>query len=171
MIDSDYVKTMARYNDWQNRQMETSFAVLSEEALQADRGAFFGSIQGTLSHLLWGDWIWMSRFDGGDGPEGGIPDSAGMILTFRDWAEARDRMDARILRWAEGVSTADLAGDLTWFSGAAGFEVSRPLAMCVTHMFNHQTHHRGQLHSMATATGAKDWVSDLFLMPEEGDWQ
>lgn len=170
MIDPGYVRTMARYNDWQNRQMEAVFAGLSTEALEADRGAFFGSILGTLSHLLWGDWVWMSRFDGGDGPEGGIPESVGVILSFKNWAEARDRMDARILSWADGLCADDLAGDLTWFSGAAQAEMSQPLALCVTHMINHQTHHRGQLHAMATGAGLTGWITDLFLLPKEGSW-
>ena len=170
MIDRNYCLTMARYNRWQNKQLEELLQPLSWDELTRDRGAFFGSIMQTLSHIYWGDWIWMSRFDGGEGPPGGIPDSTDCTPSVSEWSIARFRMDARILRWAEGLHAVDLAGMLRWYSGAVGREVERPMHLLVAHMFNHQTHHRGQLHAMATAAGAKGWVSDLAFMPEEGPW-
>ena len=170
LITPDYVVTFARYNAWQNKQMKAALEGLSDAALREDRGAFFGSLRATANHILWGDWIWMSRFDGGEGPPGGIPDSTDCTPSVSEWSIARFRMDARILRWAEGLHAVDLAGMLRWYSGAVGREVERPMHLLVAHMFNHQTHHRGQLHAMATAAGAKGWVSDLAFMPEEGPW-
>ena len=170
LITPDYVLTMARYNVWQNKQMKAALEGLGAKALTEDRGAFFGSIFATANHLLWGDWIWMSRFDGGEGPGGGIPDSTATTASFSEWAIARFRMDARILRWAEGLSAIDLTGNLRWYSGALGAEMEKPLPLLVAHMFNHQTHHRGQIHAMATAAGVKGWVSDLGFMPDEGPW-
>ena len=67
--------------------------------------------------------------------------------------------------WAHGLDDVALAGDLTWYSGAAGREVSRPMAMLVTHFFNHGTHHRGQVHAMLTAAGMRTDDTDLFMMP------
>ena len=168
MIDRAYCETMARYNVWQNNQLEACLQVLPLEELTRERGAFFGSILATLNHLLWGDLIWMSRFDGGARPEGGIGDSTDLCPTLGAWSAERFRTDGRITLWAEAVSCVDLQGDLTWFSGAAGREVSRPMALCVTHMFNHQTHHRGQIHAMITAAGGTAPVTDLFLMPGAG---
>ena len=167
MITPEYCRTMARYNAWQNAQLAGFLADLPEAELTADRKGFFGSLLGTVNHLLWGDTIWMSRFDGGPLPACGIPDSPKLCASLADWAAARREMDARIIRWADGLGQAALDADLTWFSGAAGREVSKPLALCVTHMFNHQTHHRGQAHAMLTAAGSEAPVSDLFLMPEE----
>ena len=66
MITPAYVQLMARYNAWQNLSIYTAARGLSTEDRQQDRGAFFGSIQGTLCHLAWGDLMWMSRFDGGE---------------------------------------------------------------------------------------------------------
>ena len=169
ILAPEYVLSMARYNGWQNRQMKAALRGLSDEALREDRGAFFGSILKTANHLLWGDWLWMSRFDGGDGPEGS-PGGLELMPNLSEWAIARFKMDARILRWAETRATLDLTGDLTWYSGIAGREMSRPLALCVAGFFNHQTHHRGQIHAMATAAGAKGWTSDLIFLPEEGPW-
>lgn len=167
MIDHDFCLMMARYNAWQNRQLTNIVEAMPLAELTRDRGAFFGSILGTLNHLLWGDLIWMSRFDGGPAPEGGIAESRDRHPTVGSWSAERFRTDGRILRWAEGLHNVDLRGDLAWYSGAAGREVSKPLAQLVVHFFNHQTHHRGQVHAMLTAAGREAPVSDLFLMPSE----
>lgn len=170
MIDPRYVLTMARYNAWQNRQLRAAFDTLSDADLRKDRKGFFKSLLGTANHLLWGDLIWMSRFDGGPKPDGGIPDSVALHPTAATWAAERYRTDARILHWAGRLDAIDLKGDLTWFSGALGREVSRPLDLCIVHFFNHQTHHRGQMHAMLTAAGVEAPVTDLFIMPESGPW-
>lgn len=170
MITRDYPVTMARYNAWQNSQFEGFFQTLDPAELTRERGAFFGSILKTLSHLVWGDTIWMSRFDQGPGPSGGIADSTSLIPDLAGWRTARRLLDRRIQDWAEALGDDALAGDLTWFSGAAGREVSRPLAQLIVHFFNHQTHHRGQIHAMLTASGSNAPVSDLFLMPGEIEW-
>jgi uncharacterized damage-inducible protein DinB len=157
---------MARYNAWQNINLLGAADSLEDEARLRDRGAFFGSIAATLSHLLWGDRVWMSRFAVGDLPGGGIEGSA---LLYRDWAvykRERATTDAAILDWASRLEDGDLDRDLTWYSGAAGRQVSRPFALLVTHFFNHQTHHRGQVHAMLTAAGARPGETDLFLMPD-----
>lgn len=167
MIDAAYVRLMARYNAWQNRQLSPVVEAMDEAELTADRGAFFGSIFATLNHLLWGDRMWMSRFDPkATPPEGGIRESVGVTPTISVWSAERFRMDGRIRLWADGLDTIALRGNLTWYSGAAGREVTKPIALCVTQFFNHQTHHRGQVHAMLTAAGRDAPVSDLFLMPE-----
>ncbi|MBL4766444.1 MAG: DinB family protein [Rhodobacteraceae bacterium] len=166
MIGRDYCTMMARYNMWQNSQLSGFLEGLEPAELTKDRGAFFGSIQQTLGHLMWGDHIWISRFDGGDAPSGGIPDSAESIGTLDQWQENRAAMDQRILLWAKDVKSEFLQQDMTWFSGAMGCDVTRPVTMLVTQMFNHQTHHRGQVHAMLTAAGSKAPVSDVFFMPD-----
>lgn len=170
MITAQFVLTMARYNAWQNRQMKAAMEALGEDECKKDRGAIFGSILATANHLLWGDAMWMARFDGGARPQGGIPESVDMTARLPDWALERFRMDGRILLWAEALRAVDLVGDLKWYSGAQGREVSKSMALCVTHMFNHQTHHRGQVHAMVTAAGGEGWTSDLAFMPGEGPW-
>jgi uncharacterized damage-inducible protein DinB len=70
-----------------------------------------------------------------------------------------------ILRWAESLDQAWLDGQLTWYSGAAQMEITRPNWILVSHMFNHQTHHRGQVHCMITQCGLKPFDTDLPLMP------
>jgi uncharacterized damage-inducible protein DinB len=110
----------------------------------------------------------MSRFDPScEAPQGGISESVKMHPTAAAWAADRFWMDGKIRFWADGLRALDLQDTLTWISGAAGREVSADLQLCITHFFNHQTHHRGQIHTMLTSAGRAAPVSDLFLMPEE----
>lgn len=170
MIDPGYVLTMARYNAWQNKQLMAAMAGMDEAALHAHRGAFFGSILATANHVLWGDAMWMARFQGMEPPSGGIEGSTTLHPTYAVWSAERFRMDGRILLWAEKIHALDLVGDLTWYSGFMKQHVTKPRGALIMHMFNHQTHHRGQIHAMLTAAGVKAPVSDLFFMPEAGPW-
>jgi len=95
MITGAYAREMARYNTWQNNQLAEFFEGLTQEELTRERGAFFGSILGTANHLLWGDWIWMSRFDKGEGPNCGIPESTAICADLSEWLPLRNTMDLR----------------------------------------------------------------------------
>jgi uncharacterized damage-inducible protein DinB len=165
MITMEFVAMMARYNAWQNHSLIEAAQTLDDEARNAPRGAFFGSITGTFNHLYWGDSIWMHRFAGWAKPPGGIPASAALFASWPEFVAARTALDHGIVDWAERLTSDDLDGMLTWFSGAAGREVSKPKAFLLAHFFNHQTHHRGQIHAMLTAAGAKPGDTDLFLLP------
>ncbi len=165
MITPAFTQLMAQYNRWQNQSIFGAASTLDDAARRLDRGAFFGSIHKTLSHLLWGDTIWMSRFDGGDAPSSAITDSTEYAPDWTDFCAARINMDTRIIDWAAGVVPDDFLGDLTWYSGAIGREISKPRAMLVMQIFNHQTHHRGQVHAMLTAAGARPDDTDLPFMP------
>ena len=166
MITADYCRMMARYNRWQNAGLFAAADGLEDEVRRADRGAFFGSIHGTLSHLLWGDAMWMSRFDGGGKPSVSIPDSADWVADWAELGSRRTDMDARISGWASQLDDSALGGDLTWYSAVLARDVSKPRALCMVHFFNHQTHHRGQVHAMLTAAGATPGDTDLPLMPD-----
>ena len=159
---------MARYNAWQNTGLRKMIPEMDHDDVYQDRGAFFGSIMRTLNHLLWGDMLWMSRFDGGQAPDiTTIEDSFEMAPTPAVWAADRFRMDARITLWAQSLHAVDLVGDLSWYSGAMKKDMSKPIALCVMQLFNHQTHHRGQVHAMLTAAGQKPNDTDIPFMPED----
>ena len=167
MIRADYARTMAAYNKWQNDSLYAAAGTLDDAARKQDRGAFFGSIHATLNHLLWGNRMWMSRFT--DSPKPAQPNIPASVDEGGEWAalvEQRLEIDEKIIDWAAGLTDEVLAGDLSWFSGAIQADVTEPLGLLVTHFFNHQTHHRGQVHSMLTAAGAKPDDTDLFIMPE-----
>lgn len=166
MITVEYCQTMARYNAWQNKSLSRCFKALGMDKLHQDRGAFFGTLWRTGNHLLWGDQLWTSRFDGGQAPDCGMKGSTEMHDDLQLFLDDRLRTDQRIERWTGKLSQIDLVGPLSWQSSTTKKIMTRPKALCVMQLFNHQTHHRGQIHAMLTAAGQKPDATDLQLMPE-----
>ncbi len=168
MITPSFVQTMAAYNAEMNRRLYAAASRLSDGERRAERGAFWGSIHGTLNHVLWADQMWMSRFAGWDKPRVAIKESPTLHAGFDALAAARAEADAKLLEWTRGVRPDWLEGDLVWFSGAAQREMRRRRDILVMHLFNHQTHHRGQVHALLTAAGEKTGDTDLpWILPQE----
>ncbi|MEO0419389.1 MAG: DinB family protein [Pseudomonadota bacterium] len=167
MITSDYLRSMARYNRWQNESLYEAAAGLSDEARREDRGAFFGSIHATLSHIYWADRIWLSRFDLCDPP--GVPNaqSGQFVDDFEELASKRTELDATLIAFCDAYEPGPVKGALEWYSGAIQDNAKAPLGVVFTHIFNHQTHHRGQVHAMLTAAGTSPKDTCLFIMPLE----
>ena len=172
MIDLGYVQRMARYNRWQNENVYGVADALSDAERRRNRGAFFGSIHATLNHihatlnhLVWADRIWMSRLAGTPRPDGGIPESISLHGDWADLKRERKDFDAVMIDWADRLDAASLAGELAYYSGAIKSELRKPKWLLITHMFNHQTHHRGQVHCMLTQAGGKPGDTDLPFMP------
>jgi uncharacterized damage-inducible protein DinB len=164
MIGVDFVRRMARYNRWQNENLYGAADGLNDEERHLERGAFFGSIHRTMCHLLWADQTWMSRFRGTSPP---VP-FADLAALHCEWASLKGRrfdFDAEIVRWADVLGLAWLSGTHTHFSPSFGREISSPRWLLVSHFFNHQTHHRGQVHCMLTQAGVKPADTDLPMMP------
>nr|TFG54556.1 MAG: damage-inducible protein DinB [Hyphomicrobiales bacterium] len=166
MLDRSYVQKMARYNRWQNENLYSVANALTEEERLRERSAFFGSIHKTLNHILWGDRMWMSRFADMPRPEGGIKGSTALYDDWDALCAKRIEMDAAIIDWADHLDADWIAGELSWISGVTQREMTHPKWMLVAHMFNHQTHHRGQVHCMLTQAGGKPHDTDLAFMPE-----
>lgn len=169
MPNKTYALAMARYNLWQNQNLLTTTDTLPPTEISKDRGAFFGSIQRTFSHVLWGDMMWLSRFEGTDVPKISIAESTDLASDWTEFRNRREAQDKRILNWAQNVDPAWFEGITHWYSGAAGREFTKPNAIVTIQMFNHQTHHRGQIHAMLTAAGAKPAATDIPFMPEQYD--
>lgn len=166
MITPGYVRKMSSYNIWMNKCILDAFDQLSDADRKKDSGAFFKSIHGTLNHHLWGDQLWMHRFAGMPVPlSGDIQGSVSQYESYEDLRRERVAFDQVIDDWATSIGTEQIEGDLTWYSGAVGAELTRPIWLLITHMFNHQTHHRGQIHCMLTGFGIKTADTDLPLMP------
>ena len=167
MISPDYVRLMARYNAWQNGSIYGAADRLSSAQRLDDRGAFFGSIQATLAHLLWADQLWMMRLVGTPAPR--VPSIAESTRAYPDWQELkadRTACDDAVSQWAASVDARALAGDYAWHSASAGKTITKPRWQLITHMFNHQTHHRGQVHAMLTAFGLQPAATDIPFMPD-----
>jgi uncharacterized damage-inducible protein DinB len=152
----------AGYNAWCNARLYAAAAGVSDADYRTDRGAFFNSLHGTLNHLLVGDRIWMQRFTG----EGELPPSLDAIL-YDDFAElraARTIEDARISRYIDSLSEADLAGIIRFRTVVRPQEIEQPLSPALDHFFNHQTHHRGQAHALLSAVIGKDLTPSFDLI-------
>ncbi len=166
MIDAQYCQLMARYNAWQNDQLLGVLDEMSDEQIRHNRGAFFGSIFETLNHLLWGDTMWLSRF--GFCPPADVPGSESVRYCpdYPAYKSVRLAMDQQILDWSLAVSDQQIKGMLEWHSVMSGTNLQAPMWECIVHLFNHQTHHRGQVHAMLTQTGVKGPVTDIPFLPK-----
>jgi uncharacterized damage-inducible protein DinB len=164
MITSEHCILMARYNEWMNSRMYALCATLPDAELRKDRGAFFKSIYLTLNHIVYGDLAFMSRFTGDPAvvPEPGV-------ALFNDFAKLRgerEALDARILAWAGSLTPEWLGESLTYTSKIDGKVRTVPRWASVTHMFNHQTHHRGQVTTLLSQMGLDIGSTDIPFMPE-----
>jgi uncharacterized damage-inducible protein DinB len=164
MISPAYLQTMATYNSEMNRRVYASAARLPDTVRRESAGAFWGSIQATLSHLVWADQMWMSRFDGWDKPTRPLRESNLHIDDFDTMHATRIDIDARIEAWTKTLGQTWIDGQLSWYSGAAKRDVSANRAKLLVHMFNHQTHHRGQVHALLTRAGEDTGDTDLWLL-------
>lgn len=165
MISPEHAKLMANYNKWQNDKLYDVCAGLDSNTLHKDMGAFFGSVFSTLNHILYGDIAFMSRFTGepADVPPMGVD----LFSNFRELQLARQTMDDRLLGWADSLTEDWLAGNLTYISKVDGREITKARWMLVTHLFNHQTHHRGQASTLLSQLGKDIGSTDIPFMPAE----
>jgi uncharacterized damage-inducible protein DinB len=163
MVDTAYCQLCARYNRWMNERLYAAVAPLPDAERKRDRGAFFGSIHRTLSHLLWADRAWLARFGRGrcDVPAYG----ADMYDDFATLARERDVTDTEILNWAGQLSADWLASTLTYARAADRRTVSLPAWIAATHFFNHSTHHRGQVTTLLAQAGVEYGPTDLPWLP------
>ncbi len=158
----------AAYNRWANERVYAAASELTFEEFTRDTGVFFKSALGTLNHLLATDRIWMKRFTGaGDAP---ATLDAILFTDFDGLYAARQAEDARILDWIAGLGEEGLAGRFTYMTVTDMRIVSQRLAPALSHLFNHQTHHRGQVHASLTKLGKLSVALDLiyFQRTEEG---
>lgn len=156
---------MAAYNAWANRRIYRIAAELSDVDYRADRGAFFQSVHGTLNHLLVTDRIWMKRLTG----HGEAPDRLDAILfeALSDLGPAREAEDSRIIAYVDELAPSDLVRSIRYKAMTNPALVEQTLAPILSHIFNHQTHHRGQVHALLTGFGLDAPSLDLVRFQRE----
>lgn len=159
---------LAAYNQWANERIYEAAADLDVAEYEADTGAFFKSMKGTLNHLLVADRVWLKRFTG----EGDAPSSLDAIIhaDFAKLRAARQAEDKRIVQWVGSLSDKAFAGRFTYMTVTDMRTISQRLAPALIHLFNHQTHHRGQAHMILTVLGRPSVGLDLihFQRTEDG---
>jgi uncharacterized damage-inducible protein DinB len=155
-------KHLAGYNAWANARVYDAAGKLSGEQLWKDVGLFFGSVGGTLNHILVADRVWMKRFTGA----GEHPSKLNAIL-HRDLpqlAAEREKEDRRILAFAERLTDERLAAEFTYTMMTRSDTITSKLWPDLLHVFNHQTHHRGQAHTgLSILTGEEPPSLDMLI--------
>jgi uncharacterized damage-inducible protein DinB len=164
MIDANYCQLMAEYNEWMNAKVYGACASLSEAALREDRGAFFKSIYLTLNHIAYADMAFLSRFTGE--PHEVPPLGEDLFWGFGPLHTERRHLDRRILNWSSALTPDWLTDPLTYVSKVDGQERTVPRWVLVTHLFNHQTHHRGQVTTLLSQMGIDVGSTDIPFMPQ-----
>lgn len=158
-MDKPFFTMMSAYNQWANASLYDAVARLSPEEFTRDVSAFFRSMRGTLNHLLVTDLIWMQRFTS----QGEAPRELNAILhgTFPDLRAAREAQDRRIIDWIAALDDRAFAGNFTYVPVTNPRQVTQRLAPALVHLFNHQTHHRGQAHMILSVLGKNPPPLDL----------
>ena len=160
----DHARTMAAYNRWMNERLYSVCAELSDDERRTDTGAFFGSIHGTLNHLLLGDRIWLGRFTGNPFSVSSLDQE--LCADFSELRFERESTDEDIEHWASQLTDDALGGTLEYRSIVNPEPRSDKMWVCVAHFFNHQTHHRGQLTALISQFGKDYGVTDLIWLPQ-----
>jgi uncharacterized damage-inducible protein DinB len=175
---ADNYRFLARYNQWFNTRLFDVCEGPTDAQRKQDRGAFFGSIHRTLNHLVVGDQVWLKRLwqcglDHGwqavalGGELLDLPPGAGLdSILFDDWLALRARrtqLDAAIVQWAtdmpDGYSQFTMR-----YANSKGVQREHPAWQAMTHFFNHQTHHRGQVTALLMQAGIDPGVTDLIAL-------
>lgn len=176
MIGREYVVTMAAYNEWMNAKLYTAAGRLSDGELAVERKAFFGSIIGTLNHIVVGDTIWLKRFathparHASLDPIRELPNPTALneclFSKLDELFSRRTMLDTVMRTWAAELSEADLRHVLS-YKNMKGAPARKSFAGLLLTFFNHQTHHRGQATTLISQTGEDVGVTDLLaLLPD-----
>jgi uncharacterized damage-inducible protein DinB len=165
---------LARYNRWFNDRLFGACEQLPDAERNRDRGAFFRSIHGSLNHILWADRLWLQRF----ASQGwAFPALAGELLQVpegavhatvlhEDWAQlraARGELDVAIEKWVADMP-ADFLLSTMRYGNTKGVQREHPAWQAMTHFFNHQTHHRGQVTTLLSQAGIDVGLTDIIAL-------
>jgi uncharacterized damage-inducible protein DinB len=165
-MTSEQFRQLAKYNRWANARLFAAALDLSEISYRLHIGVFFGNLHGILNHLLLTDRLWLKRLTG----EGDYPTQLNAIL-YEDRAEltrARIAEDERLIEVVEKFDDTALKG-LHGYQTISGMPKSQVLSDILMHIFNHQTHHRGQAHAcLSILTGSEPPSLDLLVFQTGG---
>jgi uncharacterized damage-inducible protein DinB len=171
MMSREWLSASARYNRWMNDKLYGLAGTLSDEARKRDAGAFFKSIHGTFNHLLLADRVWLARFKGVTvstefmGPGGIRALDQELYSDFEDLRRERALTDDELAAWVSALTHERLAGPLVYMRRGQRHE--SPLWWAVAHVFNHQTHHRGQITTLLMQQSCDPGVTDFVAMLRE----
>jgi len=159
MTLSAQYRAFAQYNQTMNQRIYEICARIPDEIRKQDSKTYFKSIHGTLDHILLGDRAWMNRLGPKEYPL--VKIGCELFSDFDEMATARIDLDADICRWTQTLSEDWLSTEMTWTASLDGVERTQPVWLLVSQIFNHQTHHRGQLSTLLNQAGHDVGITDL----------
>ena len=170
----DNYRFLARYDRWMNQRLYAACEALSDAQRKADQGAFFKSIHHTLTHLVLADKMWLVRFakqgvEFADLPPDllAVPEGADYTSDLHPgWADlkqTRDALDAAMEQWLACMPAEFLSSTMR-YANTRDVQRAHPAWQALTHFFNHQTHHRGQVTTLLTQQGVDVGVTDLIAL-------
>lgn len=162
MKTTDYFQRLSQYNCWMNEQLFDLCNSIPDPVRKENRGAFFGSIHGTLNHILLADKLWLGRFL--NQPLEYTSLDQELFAEFEPLRQERQKTDKEIIAWVDSLSEEQLAAPLRFTSAVKRRECVFPLWHAATHFFNHQTHHRGQVTTLLSQCGYDPGVTDLLWL-------
>lgn len=175
-MQKEAFQLLSQYNRWMNERLYAASAGLDEDELLRDRGAFFGSVLGTLNHIMIGDILWLKRF--AMSPQGfpslanvsALPNppslDAMLHSSLKPLHAARRRLDTEIIEFCDEL-TAERLAETVRYKNFAGEDYADPLGVLLQHLFNHQTHHRGQVTTLLSQSGIDVGATDLMVCVRE----
>lgn len=162
----------AQYNNWFNERLYDCVARLDDAERKRDRGAFFGSIHGTLDHILLADRLWLGRFErsslpvpsleGAELVYGAVQLDQGVHPEFEALRAGRRATDAVLERFVRELTPELLEQDLD-YRNTKGVAFTNPVWLILAHLFNHQTHHRGQTTTLLSQAGVDPGITDFLV--------
>lgn len=171
----EHVYLMADYNQWINQKIYEAVSPMAPEQLHEDKGAFFGSIFASLNHICVGDTLWLKRFSSAllryeayaPISELTTPASLDAFLAnnFNDLKDRRVLLDEALLEIASLITDEELLQPIS-YQNSKGVKANKTLFNLLMHLFNHQTHHRGQITTLLSQSGIDIGITDLvFIQP------
>jgi len=169
----EHLRLLSRYNQWMNAKLYNTATQLPVDELSRNRGAFFGSLLGTLNHIMVADIIWLQRFSDHPSQHPALDQIRSMpkpqalaqtlINDFTALSAERRKLDATIITWCEQLDASDLNYNLAYHN-MKGEAAVKNFASLMLHFFNHQTHHRGQATTLLSQQGLDVGVTDLLTL-------
>ena len=168
MFPKTFFELMAEYNKWMDGKIYDVCLEIPDELRKKDMGAFFKSIHGTLNHIYYGDIAWLERLRDGKFTPRKIGED--IFDDFLELKAAQEKMDFEILNWAKTLTPEILNKPFDYVSNVENFRRPLPIWVLATHMFNHQTHHRGQVTTLIKQLGYEPGITDIPWLPCLGNY-
>ena len=171
----EHVYLMADYNQWMNQKVYEAVGAMGPEKMHEDKGAFFGSIFASLNHICVGDTLWLKRFSevlqtyDAYSPIKALPmpESLDVFLAnnFNDLKDRRVLLDEALLEISSLLTDEELLQPIS-YQNSKGVTAKKTLFNLLMHLFNHQTHHRGQITTLLSQSNIDIGITDLvFIQP------